>query len=100
MVLTAANVGEQINTATAVSVEGISGLDTALTSVIPGSLQLAKSGPEQTISGDDLTYEITVTNDGAGALTNIVLTDILPEGLTYVSSSRRPRWAPTAPLAG
>ena len=87
MVLTAANVGEQINTATAVSVEGISGLDTALTSVIPGSLQLAKSGPEQTISGNDLTYEITVTNDGAGALTNIVLTDILPEGLTYVSSS-------------
>ncbi len=87
MMLTADNVGEQINTATAVSVEGISGLDTALTSVIPGSLQLAKSGPEQTISGDDLTYEITVTNDGAGALTNIVLTDILPEGLTYVSSS-------------
>ena len=87
MTLTAANVGEQINTATAVSVEGISGQDTALTSVIPGSLQLAKSGPEQTISGDDLTYEITVTNDGAGALTNIVLTDILPEGLTYVSSS-------------
>ena len=87
MILTAANVGEQINTATAVSVEGISGQDTALTSVIPGSLQLAKSGPEQTISGDDLTYEITVTNDGAGALTNIVLTDILPEGLTYVSSS-------------
>ena len=87
MMLTAANVGEQINTATALSVEGISGQDTALTSVIPGSLQLAKSGPEQTISGDDLTYEITVTNDGAGALTNIVLTDILPEGLTYVSSS-------------
>ncbi len=87
MVLTAASVGEQINTATALSVEGISGQDTALTSVIPGSLQLAKSGPEETISGDDLTYEITVTNDGAGALTNIILTDVLPEGLTYVSSS-------------
>lgn len=87
MMLTAASVGEQINTATAVSVEGISGQDTALTTVIPGSLQLAKSGPAQTISGDDLTYEITVTNDGEGALTNIVLTDILPVGLTYVSSN-------------
>lgn len=87
MMLSASGIGEQINTATAVSVEGISGQDTALTSVIPGSLQLAKSGPEQTISGDDLTYEITVTNDGAGALTNIVLTDTLPEGFTYVSSS-------------
>ena len=87
MMLSASDVGEQINTATALSVEGISGQDTALTSVIPGSLQLAKSGPGETISGDNLTYEITVTNDGAGALTNIVLTDTLPEGLTYVSSS-------------
>ncbi|MDE2779789.1 MAG: hypothetical protein OXI91_08950 [Chloroflexota bacterium] len=87
MVLSANNVGEQINTATAVSVEGITGQDTSLTSVIPGSLQLAKSGPTETVSGDDVTYEITVTNDGAGALTNIVLTDTLPLGLTYVSSS-------------
>ncbi|MCY4367501.1 MAG: hypothetical protein OXE17_14950 [Chloroflexi bacterium] len=87
MVLSANDVGEQINTATAVSVEGISGQDTLLTSVIPGSLQLAKSAPAETVSGDDVTYEITVTNDGAGALTNIVLSDTLPLGLTYVSSS-------------
>ena len=87
MVLTASATGEQINTATALSVEGISGQDTALTSVIPGSLQLSKTGPAETISGDSLTYEITVTNDGVGALSNIVLTDTLPEGLTYVSSS-------------
>ena len=87
MVLSANNVGEQLNTATAVSVEGISGQDTSLTSVIPGSLQLAKSAPAETVSGDDVTYEITVTNDGAGALTNIVLSDTLPLGLTYVSSS-------------
>ncbi len=86
MMLLATDVGEQVNTATAVSVEGITGQDTSLTSVIPGSLQLAKSAPQETISGDDITYEITVTNDGAGALTNIVLTDMLPLGLTYVSS--------------
>ena len=87
MVLSANDVGEQINTATAVSVEGITGQDTSLTSVIPGSLQLAKAAPSETVSGDNVTYEITVTNDGAGALTNIVLTDTLPLGLTYVSSS-------------
>ncbi len=87
MMLSAASVGEQINTATAVSTEGITGQDTQLTSIIPGSLQLAKVAPAETISGDDLTYEITVTNDGAGALTSVVLTDILPAGLTYVSSS-------------
>ena len=87
MMLSAASVGEQINTATAVSTEGITGQDTQLTSIIPGSLQLAKGAPAETISGDDLTYEITVTNDGAGALTSVVLSDILPAGLTYVSSS-------------
>ena len=87
MMLSAASVGEQINTATAVSTEGITGQDTQLTSIIPGSLQLAKVAPAEIISGDDLTYEITVTNDGAGALTSVVLTDTLPAGLTYVSSS-------------
>ena len=87
MMLTANNVGSQINTATAVSVEGITGQDTQLTSVIPGSIQLAKTAPAETISGDDLTYEITVTNDGAGALTNVAIRDTLPQGFTYVSSS-------------
>ena len=87
MMLTASGTGAQINTATAVSVEGITGQDTLLTSVIPGSIQLAKTAPAETISGDDLTYEITVTNDGAGALTNVTLTDALPLGLTYVSST-------------
>ena len=87
MMLTASDVGAQVNTATAVSVEGITGQDTLLTSVIPGSIQLAKTAPAETISGDDLTYEITVTNDGAGALTNVSVTDTLPLGFTYVSSS-------------
>ena len=87
MMLTATNVGQQINTATAVSVEGITGQDTALTSVVPGSVVLAKSAPAETILGDNLTYEITATNDGEGALTGVVVTDLLPAGVTYVSSS-------------
>ena len=87
MVLSAASIGEQINTATAVSVEGITGQDTSLTSVIPGSISMAKAGPAETILGDDITYDITVTNDGEGGLTSIVVTDILPETLTYVSSN-------------
>ena len=87
MMLSASDIGAQVNTATAVSVEGITGQDTLLTSVIPGSIQLAKTAPAETISGDDLTYEITVTNDGAGSLTNVTVTDTLPADFTYVSSS-------------
>lgn len=86
MMLTATTVGEQVNTATAVSVEGITGQGTSVTDVIPGSLALSKTAPEQTILGDELTYEITVTNDGEGALTSVVLTDTLPATLTYVTS--------------
>ena len=87
MVLSAAAVGEQINTATAVSVEGITGQDTSLTSIVPGSIVMAKSAPESVILGDDITYEITATNDGEGALTGVVVRDTLPASLTYVSSN-------------
>lgn len=87
MVLSADAVGEQINTATAVSVEGITGQDTTLTSVIPGSISLAKTAPAETIVGDNLTYEITATNDGEGGLSDIVVRDTLPASLTYVSSN-------------
>ena len=37
--------------------------------------------------GDNLTYEITATNDGEGGLSNIVVSDTLPSSLTYVSSN-------------
>lgn len=87
MVLSAGAVGEQINTATAVSVEGITGQDTTLTSIVPGSIVLSKSSPEETILGDNITYEITVTNDGEGALSSVVVRDTLPASLTYVSST-------------
>lgn len=87
MVLSADAIGDQINTATAVSVEGITGQDTTLTSVIPGSISLAKTAPAEIIVGDNLTYEITATNDGEGGLTDIVVRDTLPSSLTYVSSN-------------
>ena len=87
MMLMATDVGQQLNTATAVSVEGITGRDTSLTSVVPGSIVMTKTATEEVILGDNLTYEITTTNDGEGALTNVVVTDTLPASLTYVSSS-------------
>jgi uncharacterized repeat protein (TIGR01451 family) len=41
------------------------------------------------VSGDTITYTIEVENDAAasGDATNVVLSDILPTGVTYVSSS-------------
>ncbi len=43
------------------------------------------SGPVQV--GSDVTYTLTVTNNGIGASRNVVVTDDLPSSLTFVSCS-------------
>ena len=39
------------------------------------------------VEGQNVTYTITVTNNGPDAATNVILTDMIPTGATYVSSS-------------
>ncbi|WP_372792684.1 gliding motility-associated C-terminal domain-containing protein, partial [Lutibacter sp.] len=38
-------------------------------------------------TGDTVTYTVTVTNNGAAAVTNLVVTDALPMGLTFGSAT-------------
>ena len=83
--LSADAVGDQVNTATAISTEGFTGEGSATTMVIPGSLTVTKTGPATANITDIVNYEITVTNDGEGALTGVTLTDTVPEGLTFFS---------------
>ena len=86
MVLLASAVGSQVNVATALSTEGTTGQGQSVTNVIPGSLTLVKSAPATVLLDDEFQYEITVTNDGEGALTNVVLSDALPDGARLVST--------------
>ncbi|UCC83107.1 MAG: DUF11 domain-containing protein [Gemmatimonadota bacterium] len=51
-------------------------------------IEVAKTGPSSASPGDTITYVITVTNIGPSAAIDVVLTDPLPAGVTYVSSSR------------
>ncbi|MFE2379140.1 hypothetical protein [Streptomyces sp. NPDC059398] len=55
------------------------------------SVELAKTavpmGPLEV--GDVITYRITARNEGGGAAENLVLTDVLPQGTTYLPGSLR-----------
>jgi len=47
---------------------------------------LSKSAPPTIKAGQSLSYDLTVTNNGPNAATNVALTDDLPAGVTHRSS--------------
>lgn len=47
----------------------------------------ATSNKVSVVDGDKVTYIITVTNNGTGAATDVVITDDIPTGLTLVDNS-------------
>ena len=51
-------------------------------------LSVAKSAsPDPVVNGSDLTYVVTVSNNGPDNSTGVVLTDTLPQGVTFVTST-------------
>ncbi|HWM21142.1 MAG TPA: DUF11 domain-containing protein, partial [Ilumatobacteraceae bacterium] len=59
--------------------------DTDLLVAVP-DLQIVKSdGVTAPVPGDELTYEIVVTNAGTQAATSVTVNDVLPPGVTFVS---------------
>ena len=56
--------------------------------VAMADLSVAKDdSPDPVTEGDDVTYTITLTNNGPDAATGVLLTDTLPAGATFVSAS-------------
>jgi uncharacterized repeat protein (TIGR01451 family) len=53
----------------------------------PPALQVIKTGPAEARHGDQVTYKIEVCNIGGTPAVSTTLTDILPNGLYYVSSN-------------
>ncbi|MCM8709596.1 DUF3794 domain-containing protein [Clostridium sp. SYSU_GA19001] len=51
------------------------------------SLQLIKAAPAFVRLGENLTYTITLTNNGKVPLTNVKLVDTIPNGTNYISST-------------
>ena len=51
------------------------------------ALTISKSAPASVISGSDLTWTLTYGNIGQSSLTDVVVTDTLPAGTTFVSAT-------------
>lgn len=81
------------NTATVTSVETDSNPNnnssTANTTVTPvADLRITKTdSTDPVIAGGTMSYTLTVVNDGPSGATNVVVTDILPAGLTFTSAT-------------
>jgi len=52
----------------------------------PADIAVFKTGPAIGVAGFNLTYTITVTNSGPGGASNVVVSDQLPSGFTFISA--------------
>ena len=57
------------------------------TSVEGADLRIAKTGPDSAAVLTDITYTVTVYNDGIADAANVVVTDTLPSGMSYKSDT-------------
>lgn len=97
--------GNQVVTATATAVgDHTSEFSNCVTVVGPVSIAdvaVSKSGdPEAVPSGSNLTYSITVTNNGPDPATGVTLTDQIPTGTTFVSLMSPGQGSCTTPPVG
>ena len=56
--------------------------------------------PNPVVAGQNLTYTITVTNNGPDAADAVSLSDTLPAGTTFVSLASPGGWSCTTPAVG
>ncbi len=57
----------------------------AFTVVARAALAITKTGPATALLGEDITYNIVVSNSGTTAARGVVITDNLPDGLAHSS---------------
>jgi uncharacterized repeat protein (TIGR01451 family) len=87
LVLKADVAGTWTNVVDVISAEGVTAQASATTLVELPSIAITKTGPDLAGYLNTATYTITVKNPGIYPLTSVVVTDTLPAGMSYVSST-------------
>ncbi len=82
--------------------DGSDNVDIATTTVVPATtpadLSIDKEAPATINPGETLVYSIAITNNGPATAFNVVVSDILPAGVTYVSDTASGGCAPSGPV--
>lgn len=63
-------------------------------------LSITKTAAATVLPQSTITYTITVTNNGPDAAQNVLITDVLPAGLTFVSLTAPVGWTTVTPAVG
>jgi len=89
--VTAPEKGTVTNAASATTTTGeasqANNSDTAPTTVNGANLRVVNAGPAQAAPGDPVTWTIQATNNGPGRADDVVISDMLPAGVTFVSAT-------------
>ena len=82
---------EFVNTATVSSTtadpDAENNASSATTTTHAGDMVISKTGPDMALLGEDVTYVITVTNNGPDTANNITVTDMVPFNTEFVSAT-------------
>jgi len=75
----------------------------SVTTTVTQSADLAvtkSDTPDPTLAGSNITYTITLTNNGPSDSVSVTLTDAVPANATFVSFTAPAGWSATTPAAG
>ncbi len=65
-----------------------------------GGVQLTGSAPATVTAGNNITYTLTLTDNGPNTLTSVTLSDPLPANTTFVSVTTPSGWTASTPAVG
>jgi uncharacterized repeat protein (TIGR01451 family) len=80
------------NKAQVASAEGVSAEAACALKVTTAELAVSKSCPAEALVGDNVEFPVTVRNTGSGDATNVVVSDLVPEGMTHASGQKEVAW--------